>query len=197
MPDRKKIDYPLVIIEQATRLFVEHGYQGISMREIAEASGLSKPGLYYYFKDKETLFIKILEDYLYQMSSLIQECSSTDLSASERLASTIRALFNQQSEKRSLMRLATQEMSQLSPAARESFNHLYHTEFIGRIQAIIADGIHLEQFQSADVSTLTWVLLGMMYPFFYPGMEHTGLASDSQTVQTIIDIFLNGVKKHG
>jgi hypothetical protein len=28
-------------------------------------------------------------------------------------------------------------------------------------------------------------------------MEHTGLASDSQTVQTIIDVFLYGVKKRG
>ena len=30
-----------------------YGYNGISMREIAEAVGVSKAGLYYHFKDKE------------------------------------------------------------------------------------------------------------------------------------------------
>ena len=37
---------PERIIEEATRLFVASGYTSISMREIAEAVGVSKAGLY-------------------------------------------------------------------------------------------------------------------------------------------------------
>ena len=40
------------IVGEATCLFVVRGYRGISMREIAEAAGISKAGLYYHFKDK-------------------------------------------------------------------------------------------------------------------------------------------------
>ena len=48
------------IIEEATCLFVASGYRGISMREIAEAVGISKAGLYYHFATKKTCFCAIL-----------------------------------------------------------------------------------------------------------------------------------------
>ena len=46
------LDLRARILAEATRLFVVYGYNGISMREIAEAVGVSKAGQYYHFKDK-------------------------------------------------------------------------------------------------------------------------------------------------
>jgi len=48
------------ILAEATRLFAERGYNATSMREIVEACGCTKPALYYYFKNKEALFLEVL-----------------------------------------------------------------------------------------------------------------------------------------
>jgi AcrR family transcriptional regulator len=44
-----------IIEKQATTLFSDKGYDATSMREIAEAAGVTKPVIYYYFKNKEQL----------------------------------------------------------------------------------------------------------------------------------------------
>jgi AcrR family transcriptional regulator len=52
-----------LILEAALHLFSEHGYRGTSIREIAEAAGLSTGNLYHHFPDKETLFRTLLDQY--------------------------------------------------------------------------------------------------------------------------------------
>lgn len=44
------------ILDAAKRLFVELGYQGVSMDQIAAAAGVSKLTVYSHFGDKEALF---------------------------------------------------------------------------------------------------------------------------------------------
>ncbi|HLH09571.1 MAG TPA: TetR/AcrR family transcriptional regulator [Terriglobales bacterium] len=47
------------ILEHATDVFYEKGYQGASMRDLSRASGMSLAGLYYYFESKERLLYLI------------------------------------------------------------------------------------------------------------------------------------------
>jgi AcrR family transcriptional regulator len=51
------------ILEAALRLFSHQGYRGTSIREIAEAAGISTGNLYHQFPDKETLFRTLLDQY--------------------------------------------------------------------------------------------------------------------------------------
>ena len=44
------------ILEAAKQLFLEQGYQGVSMDQIAATAGVSKLTVYSHFGDKETLF---------------------------------------------------------------------------------------------------------------------------------------------
>jgi len=44
----------------ACRLFVERGYRSTSMEMIASEVGLTKGAVYFYYKDKETLLLKLL-----------------------------------------------------------------------------------------------------------------------------------------
>jgi hypothetical protein len=41
------------ILEHATAIFYEKGYEGASIRDLSRASGMSLAGLYYYFESKE------------------------------------------------------------------------------------------------------------------------------------------------
>lgn len=43
------------ILEHATTVFYEKGYEGASMRDLSRESGMSLAGLYYYFENKEKL----------------------------------------------------------------------------------------------------------------------------------------------
>src|SRR5271170_1019668 len=47
------------ILEHATAIFCEKGYEGASMRDLSRASGMSLAGLYYYFESKEKLLFLI------------------------------------------------------------------------------------------------------------------------------------------
>ena len=47
------------ILDHATRVFCEKGYEGASMRDLSRASGVSLSGLYYYFETKERLLYLI------------------------------------------------------------------------------------------------------------------------------------------
>ena len=43
------------ILDHATEVFCEKGYEGSSMRDLSRATGMSLAGLYYYFESKERL----------------------------------------------------------------------------------------------------------------------------------------------
>jgi len=50
------------VIEVATRLFAEHGYEGTSIEAVQAGSGVSRGSLYHHFPGKEALFWAVLEE---------------------------------------------------------------------------------------------------------------------------------------
>jgi AcrR family transcriptional regulator len=50
-------------MEVAVARFAEKGYEGASLNDILSAAGLGKSSYYYYFADKEDLFVTVLEDF--------------------------------------------------------------------------------------------------------------------------------------
>ncbi len=61
------------ILEAATQIFVESGFDGASVDEIAARSGVSKPTVYSYFDSKEKLFVAILNGVCDRFADLIFE----------------------------------------------------------------------------------------------------------------------------
>ncbi|RED53930.1 TetR/AcrR family transcriptional regulator [Aestuariispira insulae] len=54
---------PEEALEAAMTLFWEKGFDGTSMSDLTEATGMAKPGLYANFGDKEALYAKALDHY--------------------------------------------------------------------------------------------------------------------------------------
>ena len=52
-------------------LFTEHGYEGTSLREIAERLDVTKAALYYHFRSKEDIIASLVADYYGQIDALI------------------------------------------------------------------------------------------------------------------------------
>ncbi|WP_083913630.1 TetR/AcrR family transcriptional regulator [Nocardia concava] len=59
-PDARPTDKRSVIIEAATTVFLEFGYERTSVETVAEVAGVSKQTIYNYFGDKRTLFRVVL-----------------------------------------------------------------------------------------------------------------------------------------
>src|SRR3954465_7489134 len=49
------------ILDAAARLFLERGSAGTSMQDIAEALGVTRTAVYYYFKNKDEILVTFAE----------------------------------------------------------------------------------------------------------------------------------------
>src|SRR6201993_155518 len=61
------------ILNHATAVFCEKGYEGASMRDLSRESGMSLAGLYYYFESKERLLYLIQK---HTFSTIVQRLKS-------------------------------------------------------------------------------------------------------------------------
>ncbi len=60
------------IQDVALELFVERGYEGTSLREIAERLDVTKAALYYHFKTKEDILVALVQSYAGPLDELIE-----------------------------------------------------------------------------------------------------------------------------
>lgn len=58
------------MLERAAELFAKRGYDAVSVREIVDATGVSKPVLYYHWKNKEGVARAIIADFFEQVIAL-------------------------------------------------------------------------------------------------------------------------------
>jgi AcrR family transcriptional regulator len=79
----------------AARLIGQKGYHAVSMREISEQSGVSKPTIYYYFNSKEGLFLQLFNSAIAYSDSQINEILARDISIREKIMELIKARFHQ------------------------------------------------------------------------------------------------------
>jgi AcrR family transcriptional regulator len=73
------------VYEVAAQLFHEKGYDKASVRDIAEAIGLRKGSVYYYFDSKEDLLFELLKDGHLDLLEALEAVGDADLQPLEQL----------------------------------------------------------------------------------------------------------------
>jgi hypothetical protein len=126
------------------------------------------------------------------MSALIERVSVQELTARGRIRALVYAVLEQSVEQRALIRLGSQEVYQLSAAARASFTRLYHEKFIYPIQTLLESGISSGELRPIDPNVATWTLLGMMYPYFYPAHLQE-IPPAELVIEQIVTTYLDGI----
>ena len=66
------------IVAHSLALFSTRGYNGVSMNEIAQATGITKAALYYHFEDKEALFLEVIHTKTARLAEDLERIISTD-----------------------------------------------------------------------------------------------------------------------
>lgn len=83
-----------LILENAKNVFVERGFKNVTMKDIIEASGISRGGLYLYFSSTKEIFLEVLKREATQDDNVFSE-NFTD----ETTAADILYLFLQEQKK--------------------------------------------------------------------------------------------------
>jgi TetR/AcrR family transcriptional regulator, cholesterol catabolism regulator len=182
------------ILSTAKILFIQQGYHGMSMRQIAEALGVSKAALYYHFHDKEELLLAILDSFLDEMETALERIRQEQIGAWRQIQALVELILFQPADQRAVIRLSSQEMAQLSLPARQAFDRAYHRKFIDPIRLILQEGIQSGELRPVDPAVATWALLGMMYPYFYPA-HSSDLLPPAEVAERLANIFLDGVAR--
>ena len=66
------------ILNVSLGLFLQKGFNEVTMREIVEKTGMSKGAIYHYFKSKEQLFLEVIDKTLFSAVGIEYSKFSTD-----------------------------------------------------------------------------------------------------------------------
>src|SRR5262245_46399807 len=99
------------ILDAARKIFVERGFEGASIDEIAEAARAGKPTIYARFGDKRALFTTVMTRDVVSRITQFKSELPTGATIEERLASLATAAvhWTLETERMGLMRLAVAE----------------------------------------------------------------------------------------
>ncbi len=94
------------ILNAALKRFAEKGYAGTSIQEIVDAARVTKPTLYYYFRDKADLYGALVEWAYDQRYRLMQLAAARGQGLAAQLTEICAVLFEFIRDHRELTRLA-------------------------------------------------------------------------------------------
>ena len=178
-------------MDTATILFVDRGYHGIGMREIAADAGVSKALLYYHFQNKEDLFLAILTESLEKIGELVRLAQQPGKTTRQQIEIVFMGMAAWEPNQRVMIYVAKQEAKHLSESRRAEFMKTFHHNFIGQVQEIFASGIRRGEVQAIDPGLLSQILIGMVSP----ALSAAGPVSEVQgLMKKILELFFDGVQ---
>jgi len=177
-----------LILREGWRLFQQKGYRGVSLDELCRQCNLTKPTLYYYFGDKENLFVQVLRHQLGGFHASIEAPGSL-AEKLERFAAAILVSF--QTEYTALLR---DREHIKNPENRQAIRQAFHTELFGPLRALMQTGMDSGELRPAGADKLSLIFLGIINNFI-------NRASDMNTTNAVLaaeltDYFLKGALHH-
>ena len=85
MPDEQSADTRTRIFLAADELFCQHGYEGVSVRDVAQRADVNKASVFYYFSSKEELFEEVLQKYFSASREAMQDALESGGTVRERM----------------------------------------------------------------------------------------------------------------
>lgn len=195
------------IIKSASKLFATKGYEGTSIRELAEASGVNVASINYYFGSKQGLFEEMVKDFADNKVSSITPLLEGPKSQEEfriRLSMFMKQFIHLATSDREHFRMINKNLDtffQLSPEGFEKTFFKIHEKFHEFVAFAQKHGVLRDDL---DSEMITQILFGNLIEFVRAGDIRTCFAKGNIDdpeycelyIQTLIDSYLNGVGKH-
>jgi AcrR family transcriptional regulator len=148
------------LVEVARRAFGTSGYHAVSMEEVAELAGVTKPILYDHFPSKKDLYLALLDEDLNALHAMIERALASPAGNRERIRGSFQAYFDFVSSHADGFRLLMQE----NVGAEREFRDRVHS-FRDRVLREVEDLIMRESGGRLDrehAETVALALIGMV-----------------------------------
>ena len=181
------------ILKAATALFAEKGYASSSVREIVELAGVTKPVLYYYFKNKEGLFRAILEWAVQLQEEVLNSVMGNPGSMLERLIYLSRQAYHTVMENRDLFKMIHMLIFGPPQGVPDYDFDAYHRTMITAIQAIYIKASENGEVIEADPEEVAMLFLSVLDFCFHWGHVHPE-SSDPGRPERLLRLAFQGIK---
>jgi len=156
------------ILQAAIREFAQQGIAGARTDAIARAARVNKALLYYYFKDKESLYGAALDHIFHQLREHMMEVLDRDLPPGEKMLAYVTAYFDfiaSHNFNRNLVQMEMMRAGHGSPhlrrIAREYFQPLFK-----RLGEVIRQGIELGEFRPVSPAQFIPSMVALIVFYF-------------------------------
>jgi len=193
MPTKKGRDTRERVLNTAQQLFRQKGYQGVSIRELAQAVNLREASLYYYAPGgKEQLYVDVMErDLQYHRAGLTEAIGTAHPALRQQLLAAAEWFIAQSPPP--IFRLFETDVHFLSPENGERLLSLAYECLYAPLAYVFRNALIRGEIQAVDP-----VLLASTFVSIMAGMGHTQQAglyagSSDDAANAIVDILLNGM----
>ncbi len=155
----------LQILSESARLFATNGYDGTSMRDIAEACGISKSLLYHHFTDKDEIFARIALGSTRELYQFVFDRLPDGATPTERLRAFMVATGEYFQRYRWAWLASTSAFWSDPEQRRQKERMMWRDRYEGLVRTLIQQAIDAGEFRPLDVplagrlvlSALNWM----------------------------------------
>ncbi len=161
------------ILAAATEEFAAHGLGGARVDRIADRAGINKRMLYYYFGQKEDLFLAVLEQAYENIRGEERKLNLTQVEPIEAIRRLVGFTWDYYLEHPSFLNLLNSEnLHRASHLRRSAKVRSLHSPFVATIAEVLERGVRMGLFRAGvDPIQLYISIAGISY--FYLGNAHT------------------------
>jgi AcrR family transcriptional regulator len=149
------------ILLEAGELFYEHGYQRTTLEMVAKRLGVTKPFIYYHFKDKAEILAEISKRGISNGNDVMRQSLAGTGTASERLYEASKAIVRTVLHSQHYTAIFFREQKNYDPEMREQLETL-HREFDELLSRLLEEGVARGEFRIADIRLCSLAIGGMV-----------------------------------
>lgn len=181
------------LLTEALRLFTARGYAATTVRELVEAAGVTKPVLYYYFGNKEGLYLEIMNGIGQLFDQRMAEMQMIGGSVRERLLHLLTGMFTAARENLPVVRLAYAiYYGPPQGAPYIDFNRFFDRT-LAMVDELIAEGMASGEIRAAKRDTLVWAVVGSYHTILEEQVCRDPARVDVAGLTGVVNLIFDGV----
>ena len=181
------------LLSCATQLLTQKGYTATTVREIVEAAGVTKPVLYYYFRNKEGIYIELMRGAFAKLDALLGAFQTERGSATERLLRLSDRVFSLFMENIEVARLMY-SIYYGPPQGAPFFDFdTYHMKFQDTIRRLVKEGIRKGEFHMGNANDMVWAIIGAVNVAIEVRLCHPEMGMERKRLVRILGLTLQGI----
>jgi AcrR family transcriptional regulator len=181
------------LLEGASELFTQKGYAATTVREIVAAAGVTKPVLYYYFRNKEGIYLELMRGSFAKMDDLLANSREDRGTVTERvlrLCDRLYSLFMEHVKAARVMYAIYYGPHQGAPFF--DFD-AYHRKFREAVQRLIEEGIRKGEFRKGNPEEMAWAIIGAINVAMEVHLTHPEWGLGSEGLARVLKLIFTGI----